>query len=99
TRQAARQLMRTKATGTAPGASVTLIVCTRDRPADLARCLDALAASNRTPDETIVVDNSPRTPAARDVVGARPGVRYVLAPEPGLSRARNAGVANSTGEL
>jgi GT2 family glycosyltransferase len=99
TRQAARQLMRTKATGTAPGASVTLIVCTRDRPADLARCLDALAASSRTPDETIVVDNSPRTPAARDVVGARPGVRYVLAPEPGLSRARNAGVANSTGEL
>jgi GT2 family glycosyltransferase len=99
TRRAARQLMRTKATGTTPGASVSVVVCTRDRPTDLARCLDALAATSRAPDETVVIDNSPRTGAARDVVGARPGVRYVLAPEPGLSRARNAGVANSTGEL
>jgi len=82
-----------------PGASVSVVVCTRDRPKDLARCLDAIADSSCTPEEVIVVDNSPSTPAARDVVAGRPGVRRVLAPEPGLSRARNAGIARSTGEL
>jgi GT2 family glycosyltransferase len=98
-RQVAGQLVPAKTTAPTSDASVSVVVCTRDRPTDLARCLEALAASRRTPDETIVVDNSPSTPAARDVVSLRPGVRYVLAPEPGLSRARNAGVSNSTGEL
>jgi GT2 family glycosyltransferase len=84
---------------TTSGASVSVVVCTRDRPTDLARCLDALAASSRAPEEVIVIDNSPSTSAARDIVGARPGVRYVPAAEPGLSHARNVGVANSTGDL
>ncbi|HEY5986206.1 MAG TPA: glycosyltransferase family 2 protein, partial [Streptosporangiaceae bacterium] len=99
THRAARPLVPPMTPVTTCGASVSVVVCTRDRPVDLANCLSALAASSRAPEEIIVVDNSPSTPAARDVVRARPGVRYVPAPEPGLSRARNAGIANSTGEL
>lgn len=98
-RRAAGQLAVEKTTAPTFDTSVSVVVCTRDRPTDLARCLDAIAASARRPDETVVVDNAPSTSAARDIVGLRPGVRYVLAPEPGLSRARNVGVAKSTGEL
>jgi GT2 family glycosyltransferase len=98
-RRAAAQLVPARTMAPASQASVSVVVCTRDRPTDLARCLDGLAASQHRPDEIIVVDNAPSTSAARDVVSIRPGVRYVLAPEPGLSRARNAGVANSAGEL
>jgi GT2 family glycosyltransferase len=77
---------------TSVAASLGVIVCTRDRPEALARCLDALAASQRPADDIVVVDNAPSTSATRDLVAARPDVRYLLAPEPGLSRARNAGL-------
>ena len=79
------------------GASV--IVCTRDRPEALARCLASLAALDPAPGEIVVVDNAPATPASRDVASDRPGVRYVVEPRPGLDCARNAGVAAAGGEI
>ncbi|MBC7896210.1 MAG: glycosyltransferase [Cytophagaceae bacterium] len=81
------------ATRSAPFAgSLGVIVCTRDRPDALARCLDAIAASQRPADVVLVVDNAPGSSATREIVAARGGVRYLLEPEPGLSRARNAGL-------
>lgn len=82
------------------GASdVTVLVCTRDRPRDLARCLDALGRCDPAPREVIVVDNAPDLPGARRVVEGRTGVRRVEEPRPGLSRARNTGLAAATGEI
>lgn len=78
---------------------ISVIVCTRDRPRDLARCLASLQACEPPPDEIIVVDNAPATDDTRALVAQRPGVTYVLEPVPGLSRARNAGVAVAAGEL
>jgi glycosyltransferase involved in cell wall biosynthesis len=75
--------------------AVTVVVCTRDRPADLATCLDALAALDPPPAEIIVVDNAPRDAAAREVTGTRKGVRYVIEPRRGLDWARNRGIAES----
>jgi glycosyltransferase involved in cell wall biosynthesis len=76
-----------------------VIVCTRDRPDALARCLDALLASTTPVDDILVVDNAPTSSATHDVVAARSSVRYLLEPAPGLSRARNAGLRECRTDL
>lgn len=70
---------------------MSVVVCTRERPDDLARCLNALGAQTVSPLEVIVVDNAPRTDHTRTVVMTY-GARYVLEPRPGLDCARNAGL-------
>ena len=79
-------------------ATAAVVVCTRDRPEQLRRCLQGLLALDQPPDELVVVDNAPRNDAARRVVEDM-GVRYVLEPRPGLSRARNAGIAATTADV
>ena len=84
----------------APAASV--IVCTRDRAERLATCLDAIQAQDYPDYEIIVVDNAPVNEAVNDLVSARrPPVpmRYVVEHRPGLSWARNAGLAAASGHL
>lgn len=87
--------------GPPPGdaSEVSVVVCTRDRGEDLARCLDSLLACDPAPGEIVVVDNDPSGPSTRRVVEDRPSVRYVAEPRPGLSAARNAGVAAATGGI
>jgi GT2 family glycosyltransferase len=72
---------------------LSVVVCTHDRPDDLRRCLAAFAALE-DPVEIIVVDSASRTPVVAD-----DAVRLVRLDEPGLSRARNAGLAAATGDL
>jgi GT2 family glycosyltransferase len=72
---------------------VTVVICTRDRPEGLARCLSALGRSTAPPGDIIVVDNAPTSDATRRLVAATPGFRYVHEPRPGLDIARNAGLA------
>jgi GT2 family glycosyltransferase/SAM-dependent methyltransferase len=81
------------------GASVTLAICTRDRPEALERCLRALEDAGPGPDEVIVVDNSPQLPATRELLERFPGVRYLPEARPGLSAARNAAVRVAGGDL
>ncbi len=85
--------------GAQPFASV--VVCTRDRAESLRRALRSVLAMDYPDFELVVVDNAPRTSATRDVVDelADPRVRYVLEPRPGLSCARNRGVAEARGEI
>lgn len=79
--------------------SVSVIVCTRDRPEALARCLAALQGCSPAADEIIVVDNSPQNTATREICANFSGVRYVAEPLPGLSRARNKGVEVASGGI
>ncbi len=80
--------------------AISVVVPTRDRPEELAACLESLAALREQPLEIIVVDNSPgASPATRQVVASFEKVRYVAEPRRGSSAARNAGVAASRGEL
>ena len=72
-----------------PLPSVSVAVCTRDRPEDLARCLAALARLPDTGHEVLVVDSASHGDATRQVVVAHPSVRYVREARPGLDRARN----------
>jgi GT2 family glycosyltransferase len=81
--------------GSARTPSLTAVVCTRDRPEKLARCLASLRALASTPAaartgfQILVVDNAPSDDRTLDIVQATPDVRYVRAPVEGLDFARN----------
>ncbi len=86
------------------GPSVSIVVCTRDRRDEIAECVEACVALDLAGNEAelIVVDNGSRD--GTDVVLAGLVSRYdrvhvVHEPQPGLSRARNAGAVVATGEL
>jgi GT2 family glycosyltransferase len=85
--------------------SLTVAICTKDRPQDLARCLASLTKLQQ-PDATcpprfeiLVVDNAPSTEQTHDLIAAMPQVRYTREPKPGLDFARNHAVQQATGEL
>ena len=65
------------------------------RPAELRRCLKTLAELDHPDYEVIVVDNRPADAPAAELEG----VRVVREPRPGISAARNRGVAVATGEI
>jgi glycosyltransferase involved in cell wall biosynthesis len=80
---------------------ITVVICTRDREDSLRRTIDSVLAQDYPNFDLLVVDNAPRTDATRRTVAALPAgavVRYVLEPKPGLSWARNAGLAALPGE-
>ncbi|MCW3797364.1 glycosyltransferase [Sphingomonas sp. BN140010] len=70
---------------------IALIICTRDRPRALERCLASLPRQVSEPGQFIVVDNS-ASGSARALCANYGGIDYVHEPAPGLSRARNAGI-------
>ena len=84
----------------APRHSTSVLVCTRDRPEELRRCLAAIARLDPAPDEVLVVDNAPHGDATRQLVASLGDpIRYLHEPFPGLDRARNRGVRAARGEI
>lgn len=79
--------------------STTVVICTRDRPESLKRCLNSISASARQPQEILVVDNAPQSEATHRLVSALSGIRYILEPRPGLDIARNTGIFYSSGDI
>ncbi|MFP4087202.1 MAG: glycosyltransferase family 2 protein, partial [Desulfobacteraceae bacterium] len=85
--------------------SLTVAVCTRDRPRQLARCLQALldmeafAFGIRVPLSILVVDNSPSNHATKTVVASLPDVDYSIESRPGLDFARNRALIEARGDL
>lgn len=77
--------------------SVTVVVCTRDRPERLEECLRALRSQAYPRFDILVVDNASATPVAG--ICARFGAGCVRAPVPGLTRARNIGARLARGEI
>jgi glycosyltransferase involved in cell wall biosynthesis len=71
---------------------VTVIICTRNRPEDLHRCLLSLQDLRCQPEEIIVVDNAPSDNRTEQVVRMFNRVRYCREPRPGLDVARNTGI-------
>ncbi len=72
--------------------SITVAICTRNRPQGLERALRSLAAQEHPPARVLVVDNAPSDDASREVVErlrAQLPVDYVVEERPGLSWARN----------
>ncbi len=83
---------------------VTVLICTRDRQAMLARVLDSLTALRVPPGltfEVLVVDNGSRDGTGECVAGfaGRLPIRCVREEVAGLSQARNRGVREARGDL
>jgi glycosyltransferase involved in cell wall biosynthesis len=78
--------------------SCSVVVCTRNRPELLARCLASLGRLDHPSYEVIVVDNTQGQPEverlARDT-----GARYLVERRVGLSRARNSGGRAAKGDV
>ena len=80
--------------------SVSIVVATYDRPADLRRCLDSLSDQRTArPFQIIVVDNHPASGVTRQVVADYPQVVLVDEHRGGLSYARNRGIACADGDI
>lgn len=75
-----------------------MVVASRDRPEMLAAALDAVMAVLGPDDEVVVVDSASRDERTM-AAAARSGARAVRCEQPGLARARNAGVAATTAPL
>ncbi|RJR35250.1 MAG: glycosyltransferase [Desulfobacteraceae bacterium] len=73
---------------------ISVIVCTRDRTAQLRRCLQSLVELEYPNYEIIVVDNAPSSDDTAGLAAGMP-VRYVCEERPGLDRARNRGIAEA----
>lgn len=79
-----------------PRASV--VICTRDRPNELRRCLSSLPQQSVPPAEIIVVDNASTGSETREVAVAA-GAIYVREDRPGLDIARNRGAERASSEI
>jgi glycosyltransferase involved in cell wall biosynthesis len=76
----------------------SVVVCTRNRPNLLHRCLLALEQMAYPGLDLVVVDNAPSDDSAAEVARRR-GARYIVEPTPGLSRARNTGARACSSEV
>lgn len=77
---------------------ITIVVCTRDRPAQLARCLATIQPQLDNRSELLVVGSAPSTDQERQMAQAV-GARFVFEPRPGLDVARNRGIRQASGEI
>lgn len=79
---------------------VSVIIPTRDRPEDLARCLPTVLASDLTDFEVVIIDQS-GTDATRQLVESLgdPRIRYHRHDASGKSRALNYGIALARGQV
>jgi GT2 family glycosyltransferase len=85
-----------------PGPSVTVVVATCRNPDALERCLRSILSCDYERYEVVVVENRPGLAVTQRLVEERfadPRLRYTEARRPGLSCARNAGLAEASGEL
>lgn len=75
------------------GTHITVVVCTREQPLGLERCLSSILAQAYPDFSVLVVDNAPLTERTRDLVrrfhSQSVQVRYLLEERRGLSWARN----------
>ena len=79
--------------------TVSVVICTRDRPEALKKCLASLRSLAPRPDEILVVDNDPSSGVTPAVTALFPEVRCVSESRPGLSAARNTGIRSTSGKI
>jgi GT2 family glycosyltransferase len=95
--------LRRRAEVLADAPFISVVICTRDRPEQIKKCLNRLARQSYPRYEVVVVDNAPTSDALRKVVESQTGggapFRYSVEPRPGLSWARNAGIAAAKSDI
>jgi glycosyltransferase involved in cell wall biosynthesis len=81
-------------------ATISAVICTRDRPVQLRRALRSLLDQATPPVEILVVDNAPKDGTTQRLVREEfPEIRYVAEPVPGLVFARNRALREATQEI
>lgn len=84
----------------APAPTVTVAICTKDRPDWVARLLSSLAPLRQDHAfELLVVDNAPSDERTWQVCAAHDDIRYVREPVPGLNFGRNRALKEATGNV
>ena len=78
--------------------TVTVVICTSDRSALLRKCLEAVARLKPAASDVLVVDNTVGD-LGTEQAALEFGARYTVEANPGLSRARNRGLAESNSEI
>jgi glycosyltransferase involved in cell wall biosynthesis len=81
-----------------PQRTLTVVICTKDRPDLLKRCLNSVVAARSSWAEILVVDNASTTAATLDIVAACGNARYVFESRQGLDFARNRALAEATSD-
>jgi GT2 family glycosyltransferase len=81
-----------------PSLSCSVVICTRDRPAELSRCLASVKRQSVSAQEIIVVDNGSVDEATRNVATSAE-VIYVREDRLGLDIARNTGALRASGDI
>ena len=76
--------------------SISVVICTRNRPSEIERCIRSLQSSSDTNFELIIVDNAPDNNLTELAVAKFPSVKYVKEPRKGLDIARNTGARNAS---
>ncbi len=84
--------------------SVSVAICTRDRPSALERCVASVCAQNYMPIEIIIIDDGRLSTEfsqrlAKRVTGSGVQWRYFTKSETGLTRSRNLALAEATGQI
>ena len=93
--------VRARARALAEPPPISVVVATRERPAQLAHCLDSLLRVDYPQFEIVVVDNAPATSATARLVAERycGRVTYLREPVRGLANAHNRGLTAAGGKL
>jgi GT2 family glycosyltransferase len=79
--------------------TVTIAICTRNRPVELAEALRSIARQEYPPDEILVIDNGCQEEIRELTEGIIPNARYVPEHSPGLNFARNRALSETTSEI
>lgn len=78
--------------------SCTVVICTRDRPTELERCLLSIQKCSYPTFDVLITDSAPTRYPARDIA-RKFGTHYVREARQGLSIARNRGALECKSEL
>lgn len=82
--------------------SASVVICTRDRPDTIVRAVESVACQTYDDFDVLIVDQS-RTDETRrlieDLMARFPHLRYLHLDQAGLSRAYNAGIRHTRGEV
>ena len=79
------------------GSSISLCICTMNRPDDLTKCIESVLQCAAQPSEIIVSDDSPDPTPTKAVVAQYPSVTYQPGPRRGLGPNRNACIRTAKG--
>jgi len=81
-----------------PQQGISIVVCTRDRTAQLINCLASLISLDYVNYEILIIDNAPSNDETLQLCNNYP-VKYIRELRPGLDWARNRGILEASNEI